>query len=87
MKYLSVFLIFLVGCSTHEPLPTLHNYPVFPDMDCPEEYAHKHEAQLRKEAKALNMSYVNYLHKITKERLKRVYKDAPFEFNDDTTKK
>ena len=68
-KIFFVFLL-LAGCATDKPRPTLHNYPYFPDMDCPQEYAHKNEARLKAEAKELNMSYVNYLHMINKRRLK-----------------
>lgn len=63
MKSLFLLLfLFTFSCSQKQGLPTLHNYPYFNNMDCPQEFSIEHEDKLRAEAKALNMRYVDYLH-------------------------
>jgi len=62
MKYFICLCFVFVGCSKKQQMSTLHNYPYFEGMDCPQEFAIQNEEKLRAEAKSLNMKYVNYLH-------------------------
>ncbi len=71
MKYFVLLFLFLAGCSQKPKVSTLHNYPYFEDMDCPQEFAIKNEKKLRAEAKALNMKYVNYLHYLNKTKIEK----------------
>ena len=77
MKYI-LCLFFLMGCSQKSQKSTLHNYPYFENMECPQEFAIENEVQLRAEAKSLNMKYVNYLHHLNKLKIeKNIAFDTP----------
>ena len=70
MKYLSLLFLFFIGCSSKKvERPTLHDFPMFDNMDCPEQFAVDNESQLRTEAESLNMRYVDYLHYINKRKI------------------
>lgn len=72
MKYLSLLFLFFIGCSSKKvERPTLHDFPMFDNMDCPEQFAVDNESQLRTEAESLNMKYVDYLHYINKKKADR----------------
>ena len=55
----------MFGCGSNKEKRTLHNYPYFEGMECPESFALDNEKILKAEAEALNMRYVDYLHIVT----------------------
>ena len=59
---LYIFLLFFGGCKSNKERQTLHNYPYFEDMECPQSFSLDNENMLKAKAKALNMRYVDYLH-------------------------
>ena len=59
---LVIYLLILMGCAQNKEASTLHNYPYFKGMDCPQEFSVNNEDDLKAQAKALNMRYVDYLH-------------------------
>lgn len=61
---LLIWLLVLMSCAKNKQASTLHNYPYFEGMDCPQEFAIQNEEKLRAEAKSLNMRYVDYLHQV-----------------------
>lgn len=61
MKYL-IPILFLAGCASEKPLPTLHNYPMLDPYNCPLPMDKYDNPELKAQAKALNMRYVDYLH-------------------------
>jgi hypothetical protein len=71
MKYFILLFLFLAGCSQKPQVSTLHDYPYFEGMDCPQEFAIQNEEKLRAEAKSLNMKYVNYLHYLNKTKIEK----------------
>ena len=71
MKYILCLFILFSGCSQKSQKLTLHNYPYFENMECPQEFSIKNEDQLRAEAKSLNMKYVNYLHHLNKLKIEK----------------
>lgn len=71
MKYILCLCFVFASCSKKQQVSTLHNYPYFEGMDCPQEFAIKNEDKLRAEAKSLNMKYVNYLHYLNKTRIEK----------------
>jgi len=71
MKYFMFLFLFWAGCSQKSQISTLHNYPYFEGMDCPQEFAIQNEEKLRAEAKSLNMKYVNYLHYLNKTKIEK----------------
>mgnify|MGYP006892407061 CR=1 FL=1 len=63
MKYFILLSLFLVGCGSNKTAqPHLHNYPFLGDCPSVKEKSIDNEEQLKAEAKALNMRYVDYLH-------------------------
>ena len=72
MKYLSLLFLFFIGCSSQKTeRQTLHDFPIFEGMDCPEQFSVDNESQLRTQAESLNMRYVDYLHYINKKKADR----------------
>ena len=71
MKYILCLFVVLSGCSQKSQKLTLHNYPYFDGMDCPQEFSIDNEEKLKAEAKALNMKYVNYLHHLNKLKIEK----------------
>ena len=61
MKYL-ISILFLAGCASEKPLQTLHNYPMLDAHNCPLPIDKYDNPDLKAQAKALNMRYVDYLH-------------------------
>ena len=61
MKYL-IPILFLAGCASEKPLQTLHNYPMLDPYNCPLPTDEYDDPDLKAQAKALNMRYVDYLH-------------------------
>ena len=61
---LVTYFLILMGCAQNKDASTLHNYPYFKGMDCPQEFSIKNEDNLKAQAKALNIRYVDYLHQI-----------------------
>ena len=64
-KYLILLSLFVISCKSNKERQTLHNYPYFENMECPQSFALENENILKAEAKALNMRYVDYLHIVT----------------------
>lgn len=73
MKYFWLLTLFFIGCAKNQHLETLHNYPMFEGMECPNEFSIENEDKLRAEAKALNMKYVNYLHLLNKTKIEKTF--------------
>jgi hypothetical protein len=63
MKYL-IPILFLAGCASEKPLQTLHNYPILDPHNCPLPTDQYDNPDLKAQAKALNIRYVDYLHQI-----------------------
>ena len=77
MKYFILLSFILVGCGTTEVArPHLHNFPYLGECPSVEERSIDNEEELKAKAKALNMRYVDYLHRLSNPDL-RV--DAPIE--------
>ena len=51
MKYLSLLFLFFIGCSSQKLSQTLHDFPIFEGMDCPEQLV-DNESQLRTQAES-----------------------------------
>ncbi len=64
MKYFVCLFLLLVGCVKDRPLQTLHNYPMLDPHNCPLPTDDYDNPELKAQASALNMRYVDYLHKI-----------------------
>jgi hypothetical protein len=62
MKYFWLLTLFFIGCAKDQPLQTLHNYPMLDPHNCPIPTDDYDRADLKAQAKALNMRYVDYLH-------------------------
>lgn len=63
MKYFILLSFIVAGCGTTEvALPHLHNFPYLDDCPSIEARSIDNEAELKAQAKALNMRYVDYLH-------------------------
>ena len=62
MKYFILLFLFLVGCASEKPLQTLHNYPMLDPHNCPLPMDDYDDPELKAQAKALNMRYVDFLH-------------------------
>jgi len=73
MKYFMLLFLFWAGCSQKPQVSTLHNYPYFEGMDCPQEFAIQNEEKLRAEAKSLNMRYVDYLHQVNARKVEATF--------------
>ncbi len=62
-KIFCIAIVFITGCGTKEVArPHLHNFPYLEDCPSLEERHIENEAELKAQAKALNMRYVDYLH-------------------------
>ena len=69
MKYFILLSFVVVGCGTTEVAqPHLHNYPYMDDCPSMEARSIDNREQLKAQAKALNMRYVDYLHMVNKKR-------------------
>ena len=65
-----------MGCKSNTKKATLHNYPYFEGMDCPQEFSIDNSDELRENAKILNMRYVDYLHYFNRKKYqKTLYSD------------
>jgi aminoglycoside phosphotransferase len=62
MKIKLICILFLAGCASEKPLQTLHNYPMLDPHNCPLPMDDYDNPDLKAQAKALNMRYVDYLH-------------------------
>jgi len=62
MKIKIIAILFLAGCASEKPLQTLHNYPLLDPHNCPLPTDDYDDPDLKAQAKALNMRYVDYLH-------------------------
>ena len=62
MKIKLIAILFLAGCASEKTLPTLHNYPMLDSHNCPLPTDDYDDPDLKAQAKALNMRYVDYLH-------------------------
>jgi len=71
MKYFSFLLFVFVGCGTTEVArPHLHNFPYLDDCPSIEARSIDEESELKAQAKALNMRYVDYLHFLSAKQVK-----------------
>jgi hypothetical protein len=69
MKYFILLSLAFVGCKTTKVAqPHLHNYPYMDDCPSMEARSIDNREQLKAQAKALNMRYVDYLHMVNKKR-------------------
>ena len=62
MKIKLIAILFLAGCASEKTLPTLHNYPMLDSHNCPLPTDDYDDPDLKAQAKALNMRYVDFLH-------------------------
>ena len=70
----------MTGCGTKEVArPHLHNFPHLEDCPSLEERHIENEAELKAQAKALNMRYVDYLHFLTNSKVNPRNSPVPLE--------
>tara|TARA_B100000579_G_scaffold438049_1_gene471444 strand:- start:18865 stop:19161 length:297 start_codon:yes stop_codon:yes gene_type:complete len=86
---LLAFLLLAEGCTyvKKKKRSTLHNYPIFKDMECPTDMENYDEEYVEKRAAELNMRPVDYLHKYNKMRYKPVNKNRNVGFTNDSSEK
>jgi hypothetical protein len=71
MKYFILLFFSLSGCGTTEVArPHLHNFPFLDNCPSIKARSIDNEAELKAQAKALNMRYVDYLHFLSEKQTK-----------------
>ena len=68
MKYF-IAILFLAGCASEKPLQTLHNYPMLDPYNCPTPTDDYDDPDLKAQAKALKIRYVDYLHLVNNKKI------------------